>query len=320
MQPVRGRGFTDDDDLSTAEPVTIVSDGFWRTRLGADASVLGRVLKLDDVAYTVVGVLPQGFEFLRPYDLFLPMGRIAATPSLLDRGNHMGFNAIGRLKAGISVEAAHRELVSIAATLEQEYPNTNTSVSVAAEPLADRLVSDVRLTLLVLFGAVGFLLLIACVNVANLLIARGAARQHELAVRAALGGGRMRLVGQLLVESTLVSVAGAVLGVGDRVGPAARAHRGRSGKHPEARHPFASTAPPCCSRSAAAAICGIVFGAFPALQASGLRGQHALVSGRAAGFSVRSHRLRRGLMVIETALALMSVDRRGPHEPHAPGN
>src|SRR5207245_1229505 len=120
---------------------------------------------------------------------------------------------IGRLKPGVTVDAAGRELTAIAAALEQEYPATNSGVTTHVERLSDRLVTNVRATLLALFGAVACLLLIACVNVASLLVARGAARQHELAVRAALGGGRLRLMRQLLVDSTMISAAGGVLGL-----------------------------------------------------------------------------------------------------------
>src|SRR5207247_10231229 len=126
-------------------------------------------------------------------------------PNLRDLRNANGFSARGRLKPRVSVETADRELQAIAAGLEREYPNTNSAIGVRAERLADRLVSDIRLTLLTLLGAVGFLLLIACVNVANLLIARGAARRHELAVRAAPGGGRARLATPLLVQTTIVT-------------------------------------------------------------------------------------------------------------------
>jgi ABC-type antimicrobial peptide transport system permease subunit len=152
----------------------------------------------------VIGVMPPGFRYLRAYDLFVPMGPILGDRFLYDRGNHQGYNAVGRLVPGVSVEAAARELVAIALDLQREHPDTNSGIGVRLEPLATRLVAQVRLTLLVLFGAVGCLLLVACVNVANLLIARGAARQHELAVRAALGGGRFRLMMQMLAESTLV--------------------------------------------------------------------------------------------------------------------
>src|SRR5262249_46033216 len=130
------------------------------------------------------------------------------------RGNHNGYFALGRLKQGITLAAAARELQDIQADLSRQYPKTNSGVDVQLEMLSSRIVNTVRPTLMVLFGAVGFLLLIACVNVANLLIARGAARHHELAVRAALGGGRLRLATQLLVESSLVSAAGGLLGVG----------------------------------------------------------------------------------------------------------
>jgi putative ABC transport system permease protein len=310
VSPALGRGFTDEDDLPNTPPVIIVSDPFWRTQLGADPAIIGRTLRINDLAHTVVGVLPRGFQFVRPYDVFVSMGPIAAQRNLLDRGNHTGFYALGRLKPGVQVETATAELQSIAASLEREYPDSNTGIGVRGERLADRLVIDIRLTLLVLFGAVGFLLLIACVNVANLLVARGAARQHELAVRAALGGGRMRLASQMLVESTLVSIAGGALGVG--VGAwllralVAVAPEGI----PRIEHVRLDGAALLFALGAAA-VCGIVFGALPAFQATGAGGQQALVRGRAAGFASRSHRLRRGLMVVETALALVLLTGAG---------
>jgi putative ABC transport system permease protein len=171
-------------------------------------------------------------------------------------------------------------------------------------------VAQVRLTLLVLLGAVGCLLLVACVNVANLLIARGSARQHELAVRAALGGGRLRLTLQMLAESTLVSAVGGVLGVVLAIWLlrvlVAVAPEGTP-RLDEVR----IDAVACLFALAAAAISGIVFGAFPAFQASGIRGQAALTRGRTAGASAGSHRLRRGLMVIEVALALVLLTGAG---------
>jgi len=310
VSPVLGRGFTEEDDRPNTPPAVVISEPFWRTQLGADPAIIGRTLQLNDAAHTVVGVLPRDFQFVRPYDVFVSMGPMAGERNLLDRGNHTGFYALGRLKPGVSVEAAGAELRSIAASLEHEYPNTNTGVSVRAERLADRLVTDIRLTLLVLFGAVGFLLLIACVNVANLLVARGAARQHELAVRAALGGSRRRLVSQMLVESTLVSIAGGALGVG----AGAWLLRALVAVAPEGTPRIADVrldAAALAFAFAAAAICGLVFGALPAFQASGEAGQQVLVRGRAAGFASRSHRLRRGLMVVETALALVLLTGAG---------
>src|SRR2546423_1435550 len=176
VQPALGRSLSDADDRAGADPVVVVSDDFWRTRLGGNSSAIGQTLRLDDLAYTIVGVMPRGFEYLRPYDVFVSISPMVTSPILLSRGNHNGFNALARLRPSVSVEAANRELQNIEAALEREYPNTNSGVGARAELLTDRVVKDVRLTLLTLFGAVGFLLLIACVNVANLLIARSASR------------------------------------------------------------------------------------------------------------------------------------------------
>jgi len=310
VAPAFGRALTDDEDKANAAPVVLVSDGFWKTTLGGDPSAVGRILQLDQTPYTIVGVLPAGFQYLRPYDVFVNIGPVAATPYLAMRGNHNGFYALGRLRPGSALEPADREIRAIAADLEREHPGTNASVSARAMLLQDRYVADIRPTLLALFGAVGFLLLIACVNVANLLISRGASRRHELAVRAALGGGRLRLVRQLLVESTVVSVAGGVLGAGI----AALLLRALVAAAPDGTPRIADVA---LDRAAllfalgAAGVCGVVFGAFPALQVSGVDGQQALVRGRAASFSAGSHRLRRGLIVVESALALMLLAGAG---------
>jgi putative ABC transport system permease protein len=307
---VRGRVFTDMDDRPDAEAAVVASDEFWRTRLGAAADAVGATLVLDGRPHTLVGILPPGFRYLRPYDVFVPMGPIAANKSLLMRGNHQGFSAIGRLKRHVTLDMANGELQRIAASLQQEHPDTNAGVTVKAELLAARLVSDVRLTLLVLFGAVGCLLLIACVNVANLLIARGAARQHELAVRAALGGGRWRLTSQLLLESTLVSAVGGVLGVAIASWLLATL----IAMAPEGTPRIAEVrldASALLFALGAAALCGVVFGAFPAFQAAGVRGQHALIRGRSAGASATSHQLRRGLMIVEVALALVLLTGAG---------
>ncbi len=310
VAPALGAGFTDDDDRPGAPDRAILTDEFWHTQFGGDPSVIGRTIRLNDRLHTIVGVLPHGFEYLRPYDVFVSVGPLSGSPALQRRGNHNGFYAVGRLKAGVDVGAAVLELRQIAAALEREYPATNSGISARGERLADRFVGDVRPTLLALLGAVGFLLLIACVNVANLLVARGVARQHELAVRAALGGGRARLVTQLLVESTIVSLAGAVLGVtvswwllGALVAAA-----------PEGTPRLASVTVDATALAfafGAAAVCGLFFGAFPALQASRIKGQQSLIRNRAAGFSAGSHRLRRGLMIAETALAVLLLTGAG---------
>jgi putative ABC transport system permease protein len=304
VAPALGRSLSDDDDRASAAPVVIISHGFWQTAFGGDPAVLGRPVTLSGVSYAIVGVMPAGFEYLRPYDAFVSMAPFAGTRQLLSRGNHNGLNAIGRLKPGVTVEAADRELAAIAAALEKEYPATNSGVTTHVELLGDRLVTNVRLTLLALFGAVGCLLLIACVNVASLLIARGAARQHELSVRAALGGGRVRLVAQLLAESTLISAVGGALGIV----LATWLLRALVAAAPDGTPRITNVRVDGAAllfAVAAAAVCGVVFGAFPAFQAAGADGQQALIRGRAAGFSARSHHLRRGLIVVETALAIV---------------
>jgi putative ABC transport system permease protein len=308
--PALGRDLAREADRPNAAGEVLLSDAFWRTELGADSSVVGRTLTLDNVVYAVVGVLPPEFVYIRPYDVFVSMGPVSGTAQLTERGNHSGFYAVGRLKRGLTVDAADREFKAIAASLEREYPKTNAGVSARAERLADRVVADIRLTLLALFGAVGFLLLIACVNVANLLIARGAARQHELAVRAALGGGRLRLTLQLLVESTLLSVVGGALGVA----VAFWLLRALIAVAPEGvprLDTVALDATALLFALASASACGLLFGLFPAFQASGVHGQHALVRVRAAGASAGSHRLRRALMVVETALAIVLLTGAG---------
>jgi putative ABC transport system permease protein len=304
IQPAMGPGFADADDHAGTTPVVIVSDAFWRNVLGADPGVIGRAVTLDSRPHTIVGVLPRGFQYLRPHDVFVTMATLADNKSLLDRGNHQGYTALGRLRPGVTLEAAERELQAIAADLQREHPDTNSGVNARAELLANRVVANVRQMLLVLLGAVGCLLLIACVNVANLLITRGAARQHELAIRAALGGGRLRLAGQLLVESSLVSAVGGALGVLLASGLLrvliAVAPDGTP-RLDEVR----LDASALLFAIAASAICGVVFGAFPAFQASSADGQHVVIRGRTAGASARSHRLRRGLLAVEVALALI---------------
>ena len=196
-------------------------------------------------------------------------------------------------------------MAGIGLALQREHPDTNSGVTVRAEPLAARLVAQVRLTLLVLLGAVGCLLLVACVNVANLLIARGAARQHELAVRAALGGGRLRLALQMLVESTLVSSAGAALGVA----LASWLLRLLVAVAPEGTPRLDEVridATACLFATSGRGICGIVFGAFPAFQASGIQGQVACAAARGRVGQVASGAARPDGVEVALALVLLT--------------
>jgi predicted permease len=310
VQPPVGRAFAESDDQPGAEPVTVVSHQFWRRELGSDPAALGRPIALGGRPFTIVGILPPGFRYLRPYDLFVAMGAFVSDESLNDRGNHQGFVAVARLKAGLTMDAASAEMRAIEADLARQYPDTNAGLTAIVWPLKARLVNQDRETLLVLFGAVGILLLIACVNVANLLIARGAARQHELAVRAALGGSRLRLAMQLLIESTLLAAAGGALGVL----LASALLRGLIAVAPEGTPRLDEVSLDSSAlvfAIAAASVCGLLFGAFPAAQASGTSGQQLVIRTRATGASAGSHRLRRGLLVAEVALALILLTGAG---------
>ena len=304
IQPALGRDFTDADDRPDAAPVVIVSHEFWQRALGGAADIVGTMLRLDDRPYRIVGVLPPGFKYVQVYDVFVPMGPIQGLHYIHDRGDHAGYVAVGRLKPGATLETAANDLHAIAQALQREHPDTNGDIDVRVEPLLSRIVTDVRLTLFVLFGAVGLLLVMACVNVANLLIARGAARRHELAVRVALGGGRARILGQLLVESTLVSAIGAALGVA----LATALLRVLVAAAPEGTPRLDEVS---VDRTAllfalgSAALCGLVFGLFPAFQAASIGSQEIVIRGRSLGAAAQSHRLRRGLMASEVALALV---------------
>jgi putative ABC transport system permease protein len=300
-----GRNFTAADDQPGAPPVAIISDTFWRIDLGGDPNVIGRTFRTTAMPFTVIGVLPPGFIFSRPEEIFVPFGLSLTADSLWhDRGNHFGLNAIGRLKPGVSVAQAQSEFDRIAGELRREYPDTNARNVGRVVLLRDRLVDDVKDTLVVLMGAVGFLLLLACANVANLLVSRGAARQHELAVRTALGATRWRIVRQLLVESMVLSIGGGLIGVGVAIALLSTL----VALAPEGVPRIEGVAINGASLGfalAAAVACGLVFGAVPALQLAGTGGQQLLARASRSSGAVSPRRSRRMLMVVEVALALV---------------
>jgi putative ABC transport system permease protein len=220
--PAHGRAFTLEEDTAGGAPVVILSDGLWRRRFGGDPQVIGQTLILGDQSRTVVGIMPHGFRSPREYDLWLPLALKPTelrkvTEELTFGGGLPDVSVIARLKPGVTPEAASADLSVILERLQMisgissDDPPDNKQVRVIK--LSDWLVGNVRLSLLVLFGAVTFVLLIACANVANLLLARSAARKKELAIRAAMGAGRLRLVRQLLTESLLLSLAGGGAGL-----------------------------------------------------------------------------------------------------------
>ena len=214
VQPALGRGIQPDDDRPSAERVVLISDGFWRRRFGADPNVVGRSITFNAVPVTIIGVLPPAFRHIeinpeRPADLFTPFRWDTAQPN---RGGRF-IRGVARLRDGVDLSQGRAELQQIAARLEQEYPTDNTNQTVNAELLLDSMVGESRRVILLLAAAVIVVLMVACANVANLLLARGTGRLKELALRAAIGADRRRLIRQMLAESIALSTVGAVGGI-----------------------------------------------------------------------------------------------------------
>jgi predicted permease len=212
IEPLRGRTFSRDEDERGAAPVVMISSGLWERKFGAESHVAGKSLTLDGMNYTIAGVLPAAFGLYPGTDVYVPLGSWN-NMGLQDRGAGLGFQGIGRLKPGVSLAQAQADLDRVAQNLAAAHPEVNRNIGATVMPLKDRLVGDVGPILWMLLGAVGFVLLIACVNVSNLLLARSTGRARELAVRAALGAGPWRLLRQMLTESMLLALVGGVLGL-----------------------------------------------------------------------------------------------------------
>jgi putative ABC transport system permease protein len=314
VRPQLGRDFQAFEDKPDRWRVVILSDGLWRRRFGADRAVIGRTIKMNDVSYEVIGVMPPDFEplisarFYQPAQIWAPVGYDLSERSACRSCQHL--KAIGRIKAGVSRDQAIADLNGIRERLRGEHPADYPPGEMTARPLGDAISGPVRTPLFVLLGAVGFVLLIACANVANLLLSRAVSRSREIAVRAALGAGRARLSRQLLTESTILSLAGGALGL------AVAAVVVRS---------LATIAPVSIPRLdrvgidgwvlafalGVSIVTGLAFGLVPALRGSSFRLREALASGTRTSTGSGSTRARHLLVIGDLALALVLLTGAG---------
>ena len=210
-RPQIGRTFTDEDDGPGAERTVVLSNALWQKRFASDPRIVGQSIALGGAAYTVIGVMPPVFRFLVASDVFVPLGLWA--DQFKDRADHPGISGLARMRPGVTLQQANAALNAVAERLEKAYPLTNTGARVRAKTIQDDQTEDFRSALFILWGAVVLVLLIAAANVANLALARGAARTGELAIRSALGAGRGRLVRELLTESVLLALVGGGAGI-----------------------------------------------------------------------------------------------------------
>jgi putative ABC transport system permease protein len=308
VAPLKGRVFTPEEDLEGHDNTVVISYGLWQRRFGGDPGVVGRTVSINAQDLTIVGIMPKDFSFPQQTEVWATFGFTPQQQAQTARGSRF-LNVIGRLKPGVTVEQAQREMDTVGGRMVQQYPMNyspeRSGWAVSVVPLLDVYVGAIRPALLILLGAVCFVLLIACANVTNLLMARGAARQRELAIRTALGASRLRVVRQLLTESLLLSVIGGGAGLLLAVWGVEMLTRWTPANVPRIQNVTIDSRV-LFFTFLVALLTGLLFGLLPALQSSRTDLNETLKEGgRTGAGGARRQRIRSVLIVSEVALALM---------------